>query len=119
MKRAHKKVLGIFGLLVVIVMTCVAIIMPSSKASATTSITDTIVVRVVGSVPNIDIRGITNGAVYVNPSRAFAIDYENVEDVTITLEYTDLSGTTTSEVIDRFKPDYEPGTENYLIRLVD
>lgn len=119
MKRAHKKVLGIFGLLVVAAITCIAIVMPGPKASATTSVTDTITVRVVGSVPNIDIRGITNGAVYINHSRSFAIDYENVEDVTVTLEYTDLDGVTTSEVIDHFVPDYEPGTENYWINLVD
>ena len=119
MKRAHKKVLGIFGLLIVVVMTCVAIMMPSSKTSAITSVTDTIVVRVVGSAPNVDIRGITNGAIYANPIRDFAVDYENVDDVTVTIEYTNLDGATISEVIDRFNPNYEPGTENYSIRSTD
>lgn len=119
MKKAHKKVLGILGLLVVAAMTCAAIMMPSSEASAaTTSVTDTIVVRVVGSVPKVDIRGITNGAIYVNPSRAFSVDYENVDNVKVYLDYTDLEGTTTSEIIDEFNPDYQPGTEEYLIRLV-
>lgn len=119
MKKAKKQCLGFFGLALVVAMTTVAANIPSPGASATSStVTDTIVVRVVGSVPDVNIRGIVNDAIYVNPERNFAVDYENVETMVVSLEYTDLDGNTTTAVLDEATPDYNAGTENYKIRLI-
>ena len=119
MKKAKKQCLGFFGLALVVAMTTVAANIPSPGASATSSaVTDTIVVRVVGSVPDVNIRGIINDAIYVNPERNFAVDYENVETMVVSLEYTDLDGNTTTAVLDEATPDYNAGTENYKIRLI-
>lgn len=113
MKRVHKRVLGFFGLVVVAIVTCIAIVMPGSGASATTSsVTDIITVRVVGNKPNVGIRGITNNAIYVNLDRNFAIDYEDVWKVTVSAEYTGLDETNT-KTIDIFEPDYNAGTNEY------
>ena len=114
MKRVYKKVLGFFGLVVVAVVTCIAIIIPSSEASATTtpSVTDIITVRVVGDKPNVEIRGIANNATYTNPNGSFTVDYENVRQVTVSVEYTGLDGTTT-KTIEVLEPDYNAGTKEY------
>lgn len=113
MKRVHKRVFGFFGLVVVAVVTCIAIMLPSSGASATTSsVTDIITVRVVGDKPNVGIRGITNNAIYVNLDRNFAVDYEDVWQVTVSVEYTSLDDTTT-KTIEVFEPDYNAGTNEY------
>ena len=119
MKKAKKQCLGFFGLSLVVAMTMVAASLPTPGASATSStITDTITVRVVGSVPDINIRGITNDAIYVTPERNFSVDYENVETMVVSLEYTDLEGNVTTTVLDESTPDYNAGTETYRIRLI-
>ena len=119
MKKAKKQCLGFFGLSLVVAMTAVAASMPTPRASAVSStITDTITVRVVGSVPDVNIRGIVNDATYVNPERIFAVDYENVETMVVSLEYTDLEGNTTTTILDETTPDYNAGTETYKIRLI-
>ena len=119
MKKAEKQCLGFFGLSLVVAMTIVAANMPAPKASAvSTTVTDTITVRVVGSVPDVNIRGIVNDAIYVNPERNFSVDYENVETMVVSLEYTDLDGNVTTTVLDETAPDYSAGTETYKIRLI-
>lgn len=119
MKKAKKQCLGFFGLSLVVAMTMIAASLPTPGASATSStITDTITVRVVGSVPDINIRGITNDAIYVTPERNFSVDYENVETMVVSLEYTDLEGNVTTTVLDESTPDYNAGTETYRIRLI-
>ena len=51
--------------------------------------TDTISVRVVGSVPDVlNVKPI-NGSVFIYPDQDLSFDYENVEYLTITIRYTD------------------------------
>ena len=118
MKKTRKKVLGFLGLFVVAVMTVAAVVIPGPATSAITTVTDTIQVRVVGSVPDVNILGIVNNAIYTNPERLFTVEYENVEKYTVTLEYTDLDGNVTEELLDEAFADYEAGSENYRFRLI-
>lgn len=115
MKKTRKDLLGLIGLFVVAVMTMVAASMPGPGASAATTVTDVIEVRVIGMTPDITIGGIINGATYTGQERPFAVSYENVETATITLTYTDANGNTKSAVIDELAPDYKYGTEEYVI----
>ena len=118
MKKTRKKVLGFLGLSVVVVMLGIALAIPNQRATATSTVTDTIQVRVVGSVPAVSISGIVDNAVYVNPERPFQVSYENVNTVTVSLKYTDLDGNTTDKILDEFVADYEPGIEDYVIDFV-
>ncbi len=92
MKKTKKRVLGLLGLVLVIITTIFAAFLPSPEASAEggiTSVTDTISVRVVGSVPDIlNVKPI-NGSVFIYPDQDLSFDYENVEYLTITIRYTD------------------------------
>lgn len=92
MKKTKKRVLGLLGLALVIITTIFAAFLPNPEASAeggVTSVTDTISVRVVGSVPDIlNIKPI-NGSVFIYPDQDLSFDYENVEYLTITIRYTD------------------------------
>ncbi len=116
MKKTRKRCLGLFGLASVVAMTAIAANTPLPEASATSStVTDTITVRVVGSVPDIGIHGIVNNAVYTNLEHDFTVDYENVQTMTLSLEYTDSDGNTTTAILDETTPDYVAGTEEYKI----
>ena len=117
MKRAKKNFLGLLGLSAVTVMTVIAVSIPSPGANATT-ITDTIKLRVVGTTPNIEILDIKNGAIFSSPERSFRVSYENIENYTLTLTYTNLNNEDTKTIVDEFIPDQEYGIEDYNIRLV-
>ncbi|MBR3052294.1 hypothetical protein IKG60_01580 [Candidatus Saccharibacteria bacterium] len=119
MKKTQKKILGISGLCLVVVITILAAILPVPGASATESVTDTIQVRVVGSVPDVNILGIDNGEVITVPNQSFTVTYENVADVTVTLEHTDLDGNTTTYLLDELTPDYYAGSEEYDVHFVE
>lgn len=119
MRKAKKNFVGLLGLFAVAVMTMVAVNIPSPGASATTSLTDTIEVRVVGSVPSVDILDISNGAIYTNPEKFFRVSYENAETMVLTLTYTDLDGNVTEDVIDELTLDYEYGVEYYHLVLAE
>ena len=92
MKKTKKRVLGLLGLVLVIITTIFAAFLPGPEASAEggiTSVTDTISVRVVGSVPDVlNVKPI-NGSVFIYPDQDLSFDYENVEYLTITIRYTD------------------------------
>ncbi len=117
MKKAKKQCLGFFGLALVTAMTVVAANVPIPEASATTTI-DSVSVRVVGDAPELSISGITNDAFYVDMERAFAVEYENIEKIVVTLEYTDLDGNTVTKALDETIPVTSVGTEEYVIRLI-
>ena len=117
MKKAKKQCLGFFGLALVTAMTAIAANVPTPVASAKT-VPDSISVRVIGTTPELTINGITNDAPYTDMERAFVVDYENVEKIVITLEYTDLDGNVTTKTLDETIPVTSVGTEDYLIRLI-
>lgn len=96
MKKTKKRVLGLLGLVLVAVTTIFAAFLPGPEASAeaTSSITDEIVVRVVGSQPDILNIKPENGSIFVQPKQNLSFDYENVEYLKITIYYTDKDGVT-------------------------
>lgn len=102
MKKTHKKVLGLFGLGAVAVTTVIAATLPAPGASAATSttMTDTINVRVVGYSSEIRIIAPTSESTSSSPEQEVKFDYQGVSNITIRLEYTDLDGATQSKVID-------------------
>lgn len=94
MKKTHKKVFGLFGLVIVAAVTVFAAFLPSpgTRATTTAAVVDTIKVRVVGDTPSIDLDGITPGAVLPDGTQTITIPYENVENVKIDVQYTDVNG---------------------------
>ena len=121
MKRTHKKIFGFCGLLLVAAMTVFAAFLPGpeTQAADTTSVTDTIQVRVVGAVPKVDITGIDNREVITSPHQFFTMDYENSHTVILTLRHTDLDGNVQEYELDRIDADYNPGTESYNVRFIE
>lgn len=109
MKKTPKKVLGLVSLGLVAITTAFAASIPSPSAMAveTSSLTDTIKVRVVGSVPNVDILEPNDETVFVYPNIDARISYENVEYIDVTLDYTDGDGATTQYTLSQLFPDYE------------
>lgn len=126
MKKTKKRVLGLLGLVLVIVTTIFAAFLPGPEASAEggiTSVTDTISVRVVGSVPDIlNVKPI-NGSVFIYPDQDLSFDYENVEYLTITIRYTDKDDVEhIIPLLEKDDPesfvDYIPGTYSTPLDLL-
>ena len=121
MKKTQKRALGLVALLVTIAVTAFAAFlpMPQTQATSTTSVTDTITVRVVGSSPRTDITSPEDESVFLGPEQTIAYQYENAETVTVTLEYTDQSGTTQTFILKEFEAGYEAGSDSFGINLAD
>lgn len=120
MKKTHKQALGFLGLVFVAAITIFAITLPSPSASATTtSVTDTIQVRVIGSVPNVEILGINNDKETLSSAQDFSVRYENSDVVTISLSYTDMDGVVHEYPIDTINADYSAGEANFSIQASD
>lgn len=126
MKKTKKRVLGLLGLVLVIITTIFAAFLPGPEASAEggiTSVTDTISVRVVGSVPDIlNVKPI-NGSVFIYPDQDLSFDYENVEYLTITIRYTDKDDVEhIIPLLEKDDPesfvDYIPGTYSTPLDLL-
>ena len=120
MKRTQKRVLGFFGLTLVVAATFVAAMLPGPEASATNTVTDRLVVRVISDNPNVEIEKIENGSAFVNPIQSIPFTYESVDRVVVTLEYTDAEGVThfyTIKTIDGI--DYEAGSDTIDLNLSD
>ena len=94
MNNAKNRFLGLVSLLLVAIMTIVALYMPSPDAAATSSHTDTIVVRVYDSYPEIVFTSPENGHVQTNPLFKFHLDYENSSEIKLTLKYYAINDVT-------------------------
>ena len=117
MKKAKKQCFGFFGLALVATMTTIAATMPAPEASATSTISDTLVVRVVGNVPDVTIHNLVNDATYVDYNHELSVNYENVDEATISLTYVnEQTGETVTRTLEDLQGiDYIAGTLNYTI----
>lgn len=120
MKKTHKQVVGLVSLGAVVGITVFAATLPSPGAAATASITDTLMVRVVGSTPDVTFTNPTENATVVIPEQQLEFSYENVDTVEVALKYTDLDGEITN-VADfaEINADYEAGTFSTLLNFND
>ena len=110
MKKTHKKVLGSFGLVAVAAMTAFAAFIPIPETQAVSSVTDTVIVRVIGTAPMVSIEDPPDGSVFTGSGQTLTYHYENVNHVTITLEYVNGGGSTTPPItIGTFDPSEEYG----------
>lgn len=119
MKKTPKKLLGLLGLLVVVAITIVAAALPNPEASATSSVTDTITVRVVGAAPNVDVTGIESGDTTTTALHNININYEVVDRVSVILKHTDKDGNVTTYTLADFSVDYVPGNLPLNLNLLD
>lgn len=117
MKKKTKKIFGLVGLALVIGVTAVACSLPSPRATATQSLTDTIQVRVVGDTPDVRFVSIVDNEKMVYPNIPFSISYENIDNYTLKIKHTDKDGNVTESIIDAQNVDYNAGEKNYLIKF--
>lgn len=121
MRNTKKRILGLLGLVLVVVITIFAAFLPGPEALAIDSITDTISVRVVGSVPDVEILSPANGSVFVYPDQNFSFSYENVEYIHAIIKYTGKDGVAHEfELIDDSESfvDYKAGTYSEPLDLL-
>lgn len=123
MKKTQKRVFGLLGLSLVAGMTAVAATIPSPGASATStsSVTDTLVIRVVGDSPDVNISrtydGVTYGDVVVDPIYWLVVDYTDINKLELNLAHTDASDAVHNYKLSAPTPDYDPGTLNKQLLL--
>lgn len=92
MKKTQKNLLGLSGLALVISVTVFAAFLPNPDASAVSSVTDTITVRVIGSSPAAEIVDPVSGTVTVKSDLPININYEHTSVLNVYIEYTDKTG---------------------------
>ena len=117
MKKHQKRLFGSFGLVLAAAMTLFAAYLPGPKASAVSSVTDTIMVRVVGSAPDVQINTPADKAILTEPEQTINIYRENISTATVTLTYTDEHGDEQILTIASLSPDYAAGEDNIDIDL--
>ncbi len=121
-KRTKKRILGLLGLVLVIVATIFAAFLPEPEASAIDgaySSMDTILVRVVGDVPNVQFTSPENDSIFITPNQTLSLNYENVSTATVQVTYKDKSDMTYSCMIDMAYVDYKPGSLSYDLNLFE
>ena len=116
MKRTQKRVLGLLGLVLVAAMTIVAAFMPSPTASATTSVTDTIMVRVLDEVPSVEITSPLAGELVSSLNEPITVSYTNTKNFTITVTYVDENGVEHTETIADVDTPDEVGEQSFSFR---
>ena len=98
-------------------MTAVAACLPLPGASAVSSVTDTVVIRVVGDSPNVDVSGITSGTTTISPNQSVNVNYENVDEFSVVLKYKDKDGTEHTYQLINDTRNYVAGSEAILLDL--
>lgn len=115
MKKTQKKVFGLLGLSLVAGMTAAAAMMPTPEASAisTSSVSDTITIRVVGDDPEIKVTPTHNGKVYastvVDPVYWVSVSYQDLNKLNLSLIHTDKDGNNHTYNLGSTDPDYIAG----------
>lgn len=95
MRKTQKKIFGFLGLLLVVAMTFFAATLPGPKASAISSLTDTITVRVISETPDIRISNPKSGSVFIyGGDKDLEFTYEQVNTITVDVEYTNANNET-------------------------
>ncbi len=120
MKKAHKKVLGTLGLVVVAAMTAFAAFVPVPITQAVSGVTDTVVVRVVSADANIYVTDPENETIFTGPEQTATYNYDNVNQATVTIEYVNGDGTTEPPItIKTFTPSEGYGTDTASFNFDD
>lgn len=119
MKKTHKKIFGLFGLVLVVAVTIFAAFLPGPKTQAVdiTEVVDTIKVRVVGSTPAVSVAGITANSTVTSASQNLVVTYENIKDLNLKLQYTDVDGNVYEEELFNAPVEYVAGVSNVSINL--
>ena len=119
MRKTHKRILGLSGLVVVFAMTIYAAWLPGPDAMAAGSVTDTITVRVVSAGPNIDVTAPESGFTTTDSIKEITYNYENVNTVTVTVTVTGIDGSTNVYILETFTPGDSVGTRTVSLDMKD
>lgn len=123
MKKTQKRIFGVLGLFVVVVMTIIAAMIPSPGASAnsSSSFTDEIHVRVVGSVISVKFEKPSENTVTTSDSINLIFNYENADTARLALSYIDKDGGAVNLPNFKLYPDldYGAGTKSETIDVSD
>ncbi len=117
MKKTPKKVLGFLGLVLVATMTIFAAFLPYPDALAVSSVTDTIVVRVLSGSPDVNINSPDSGSVFVNPNQTITFDFSKANDVLVTMEKEAPSGSPQVYTLYSASPEQAPGSDSVSLDL--
>ena len=130
MRNTTKKLLGFIGLALVVLLTIVAIFVPTEGvyAEGTPIGTDTITVIVYDQYPAVKIDDPVTDYFTISPELTVTFTYENSSYVDFTLSYVNEDGETVEITLPRFTPDpenldpvfqYDSDTQTITINLRD
>ena len=107
MQKTTKKLLGLVGLALVMLLTIVAYLLPTNGvyAEGVTAGTDTLIVTVYNINPSIKINEPETDYLTTSPALDVDFTYENAAYVDFTLTYIDENGATQTVALPRFEPE--------------
>lgn len=118
MKKTHKKILGFAGLGLVAAVTTVAAVMPSPSATAVSTQTDTLQIRVVPAESDIQVTPADGGEIH-QPTYEFDVLYSGVTDIKAVLVNKDAGGNIIfgPTEIWHIDADWDPGSKHFSLNL--
>ncbi len=121
MEKTQKRIFGFFGLVLVIAVTIFAAFLPTPKASAISTLTDTITVKVTGHGPYVDITidGVKSGETTIDPTQTLSIDYSDIEYADVIIEYTNENGEKITKTLPRIEISDASGLINLPINFTE
>ena len=118
MKRTHKKIVGLFGLVLVVVMTIFAAYLPGPGASAISTVTDTITVTVLESRPSVQILEPNSGDITSSLDGQIVVKYDNLSSYSLTVKYIKSNGTEGTQLISSSDNPDEHGEETFIFGAI-
>ncbi|MBQ6396348.1 hypothetical protein IJH89_02050, partial [Candidatus Saccharibacteria bacterium] len=107
--KQRKKLLGLFGLALVALMTVVAYFLPTDAAAESTSHTDVIRVTVYDQYPSVELTKPLSEETLTSPSVTVGFNYENANHVNFQLTYETVDETTGEVVTKTINlPKFDP-----------
>ena len=113
MKKTQKKIIGLTGLALVIAVTIFAAFLPNPGASAISTVTDTITIRVIGSAPAAEILSPVSGATFVSSAQTINTNYEHVQSLEILVRFKDRNGAEYTKLLHTGGVTDETGSLSY------
>lgn len=109
MEKTQKKIIGFFGLVLVIAMTLLAMYFPESETSAISTLTDTLTVKVISGVADVELISPQPGSVVTHADNTIKFSYSNIISAELVLIKKESDGSTSTHPIETYTIDDEYG----------
>ena len=110
MKRTQKRILGFSGLALVIGVTIFAAFLPNPEVLAASSVTDTVIIRVISGSPSAEITGLASGSTIISADQHININFDHLRSYDVVVKFKDKDGNEHTKIVRSGPTEDETGT---------